>query len=553
MSDIAPAAPPLPVAIRPDEIGLRGMPPSMAIMLNESLYQRVKAISAVMSRAKGFTPAHLIDRGEACFSVITMAMDWKLSWHFVARHTYQTPGGSIGYDGALVQSILDQSGKFIGSPSFEYRGDWSVLNGKFMMKTGQRGGEYPVASWTDADAIGLGVIVRWTVRGESVPRVWPGENEPFWLVQCHPRNSPLWATDPKTQIRYLAIRRFANMTSPGILGGASFDHDELMEAADLARDITPDEPRREDFVGNGPMPPPISDVEPELFEVTALDGEVFGFETPDGALDALRTVLEGARRGGPKMLEAAHENNQPLIDQLSAAGVAGVAELLHDYTPPPSAGGPPPASASRPAPPPERENPASSPEAPPAASTAAPPGAPPASASPTPPASASPSAPERPLSTPAGAPAGSVVGDGRFPGDLPPGQRLGQPAPAAAPEPRPDPTPPAAARPATPQSSPPAGPGNLGAASRSEPAAAPAGDRPSLLITPPLSRGRPDYRTLVRALLIPKIRQQTTGGGLAFLLGDNEANIDAARDALDRQDLAELDAVIDAAWARLRP
>lgn len=74
-----------------------------------------------------------------------------------------------------------------------------------------------------------------------------------------------------------------------------------------------------------------------------------------------------------------------------------------------------------------------------------------------------------------------------------------------------------------------------------------------MAINPPLARGKPDWRTFARALLIPKIRQQQTSNDLAWLLGDNAAHIDSARSSLDRQDAAELDAAIDAAWARLRP
>jgi hypothetical protein len=493
-----------PVAIGAEELGLRTLPPSLQLLLNEPLYERVKAISALMSRAQGMTPTHLIGKGEACFSVITMALDWRLSWHFVARHTYQTPGGSIGFDGALVQSILEKSGQFIGAPTFEYRGDWSVLNGKFAMKTGQRGpGEYAAATWTDADAVGLGIIVRWCVRGENTPRVWPGENEPFWLAQCHPRNSPLWATDPKTQIRYLAIRRFANMTSPGILGGASFDRDEMLEAADLARDITPPEPRREDFARSTPAATPVTDVEEEpteQFEVTALDGEVFGFETLGGALDAVRTVLESARRGGPKMLEAAIENNQALLQENGA-------DLIAEFRPasPPTARteAPAPVSTARPGPVPAE--PAAAPQT-----------------SEEPAATPKPPEPEPAPSAPPAAAAAPVNDDDRFPGDLPQGERL---------VPRSDPTPPAA----------------------SPSAAEPAGERKSMEIAPPLARGKPDWRTFVRALLIPKIRQQTDGTSLAWLLGDNAHHIASARSALDRPDIGELDQAIDAAWTRLRP
>lgn len=509
MSDLAPIPDTGSLEIRADEIGFRSLPPSLAILLNERLYERTKAIAAVMSRANGMTPRHLIGQGEACFSVVTMAMDWRLSWHFVARHTYQTPGGSIGFDGALVQSILEASGKFIGAPSFEYRGDWRVLAGKFRMQQSSTGkSTFPVATWTDADAVGLGIIVRWQVKGENVPRVWPGDDEPFWLVQCQPRNSPLWATDPKTQIRYLGIRRFANMAAAGILGAASFDREEIIEAADLARDVTPDrEPRREDWAPQSQMTVVHeAEVEPEpqeTFAVAALDGEVFTFETAEHAVDALRTVLTGARRAGPKMFEAAVENNADVVKQLGAAAAA----LMAEFPPPALAPAPSPAPAPAAPPPPA---PAATAPPPPAATVTEPPGPPPARESAPPPSQPPEPAEANPAPPPAAAP---PVHDDRFPGDLPPGQRLGG-------------TPP-----------PPAGEG---------------GERQSKFIPVPQSRGKPDYRTLIRGLLITKIRQQTDPNELAWLLGDNAQSIEAARSSLRPDDIRELDEAIEFAWQRLR-
>jgi len=311
----------LPASIEPignlvPDIGVRGLPPSLQILLNEGLYDRIKQLSVVMSRAKGMTPAHLLDKPEACFAIINMALDWKLSPHFVARHTYQTPGGQIGFDGALVQAALEQSGKFVGSPALEYRGDWQTLTGKFEVKEGQRGGKYAVPTWTTKDATGLGVIVRWQVKGEQNARVWPGESDPFWLTQCYPLNSPLWATDAKTQIAYLAIRRFANLTSPGILGAAAFDQDDLIDASERAVDVT--EPRRQE--PRREQPEPIDD-RPE-FVVIDSEGQEFVFREAVKASSALMALLRDAAT--LELLDGVWESNQPALEQL------GASELPHD-------------------------------------------------------------------------------------------------------------------------------------------------------------------------------------------------------------------------------
>jgi hypothetical protein len=288
------------------DVGGNALPPSLQILLDEGLYTRMKQLAGLMAKAEGFTPRHLISKPEACFAIINTSLDWKLNPHFVARHTYQTPGGSIGFDGALVQSVLERSGRFVGAPEFEYHGNWEKLTGKFEKKD-----KAVVGTWTDDDAIGLGITVRWLVRGESKPRCWPSETTPFWLTQCYPRNSPLWATDPKTQIAYLAIRRFANLASPGILGAASFDYDDLISASDMAQDVTPRRPRPEDYATASARDPEPEQTETQLrFEVFDFVGEAHEYATEMEALEALLALIGEAR--SLRSLEGLGESNPTL-------------------------------------------------------------------------------------------------------------------------------------------------------------------------------------------------------------------------------------------------
>lgn len=313
------------------DIGVGSLPPSLQILLNEGLYQRMKQLATLMSHAEGFTPRHLIDKGEACFAIINTALDWKLNPHFVARHTYQTPGGQIGFDGALVQGVLEKSGRFLGAPKMEYVGDWQRVTGKFEKQTSQKGHDYVVGTWTDADALGLGIIVRWAVRGEPEPRVWPGEDAPFWLTQCYPRNSPLWATDPKTQIAYLAIRRFANLVAPGILGAASFDYDDLVMAGDLARDVTPPpKPQREDFAD--PINRPLPDDPEAWFLIVDGAGQAKEFEHPVDAVEAvLRAMSDALRSRGAAGLEAVWESNEGVLVELRQRDLGHLAENVEAH------------------------------------------------------------------------------------------------------------------------------------------------------------------------------------------------------------------------------
>lgn len=311
----------------------RELAPSLRIMLDERLYEQVKRLAGIMAKDSVFTPKHLQSKPEACFTVITQSVNWNLDPSFVARATYQTPGGSIGFEGKLTQAILEQSGRFVGGPKLKYVGDWSKLTGKFEKATSQRGNEYVKRTWTDKDAQGLGITVSWQVKGEAEPRIWPGEDDPFYLTQCFPLNSTLWATDPKTQIGYLALRRFASSAVPGIFGGMSFDHEEMFDAAEQARDVTPappPRPRREDFADK----PMVTDVEPaDPFLVVDGFGNEIEYPDRDDAVAAYNAALDEAeQQRGEAGLTAMFDNNGPFFKQLEERSAADLSrELSLEY------------------------------------------------------------------------------------------------------------------------------------------------------------------------------------------------------------------------------
>lgn len=216
-----------------------GMAPGLAIMFNDKLYQRCRDIAMDMSKADGFTPPHLIGKPYACFAVLTRSITWKLDPLAVAQSTYQTPGGKIGYEGKLVQAILENSGKFEGPIRFEHIGDWSKIRGKWKKGKSPKGYDIPQQAWEDKDEDGLGVRVYGKVKGEVDPREFT-----MWLKECFPRNSTLWPLRPEQQICYTAVRAFGNIAAAGLLMGVPFSTD--FEEQSMV-DVTPARPRPEDF------------------------------------------------------------------------------------------------------------------------------------------------------------------------------------------------------------------------------------------------------------------------------------------------------------------
>lgn len=197
---------------------LMKMSPGLALFFNDAVYARCKAIAGHMSKAEGMTPRHLLGKPEACFAVISRSITWNLDPQAVAMATYQTPGGSIGYYGTLIQAILEASGAFEGGIIFKHEGDWKKVQAKFKIVTGQKGGSYPVPTWGPEEAEGLSVIVSGKMKGEVEPRTLR-----FELNEAFPLNSPLWATAPNRQICYTAVRAFGNICTPALIMGVPFD------------------------------------------------------------------------------------------------------------------------------------------------------------------------------------------------------------------------------------------------------------------------------------------------------------------------------------------
>ena len=59
------------------------------------------------------------------------------------------------------------------------------------------------------------------------------------MAQAGVRNSPLWEQDPRQQLAYLCVKRWARLHAPDVLLGV-YTPDELQEAAPrVERDVTP--------------------------------------------------------------------------------------------------------------------------------------------------------------------------------------------------------------------------------------------------------------------------------------------------------------------------
>lgn len=271
----------------------QALPPALAIMMDDKVFERCRWVAERMAEAEGFTPKHLVGKKGACYAVVTRALIWKLEPFSVAQATYEVHG-KIGYEGSLVQAIIENSGQVKGGVVYEDIGDWSKVQGKFKLEPSRDGkGKYAVATYTEADEVGLGVIARAQVIGEPKPREFK-----IMLREAHPRNSTLWATNPLQQLKYRAARGLGKAAMPGIFMGVPFEREDLIKESGPIIDATPDsateqvkralqEEMEKEKAKQEPVTvphflaaknPPKPQVDPETGEVAAQSGLAFGDE-----------------------------------------------------------------------------------------------------------------------------------------------------------------------------------------------------------------------------------------------------------------------------------
>lgn len=328
--------------VSPSAFNTFAMTPATAIWFDDRLFERAKEIAKYLAQAVGFVPEHLIGKPAACFAVVDRSLNWRLSPYAVAACTYITPGGKIGFEGKLCQAILENSGRLVGGVEYDYfhnvilsipvkggepkrvmlrtdnseyqkaiddgatiieEHDWGQIQGKFREVVSAKGKKYAAPDWKPEDEVGLGVIVSAQVKGEAKPRRLKVK-----LVQAWPRNSTLWALDPQTQLSYLAVRRFANLATPGIFMGVPFEGD-ITDPALSAQDVTPPpKPLRSDFKMDG-VKGDASDRQPTDAEQAEADRMAAEFARTGGQQQDDTEGSEDGEDGGDQASDAAQEQD----------------------------------------------------------------------------------------------------------------------------------------------------------------------------------------------------------------------------------------------------
>lgn len=204
-----------------------------ALVLDMKAMESMQKMADIMASGKATIPKHLVGSVGDCMAIVMQAIQWKMNPYAVAQKTHFV-NGQIGYEGQLINSAIITSGILEGRPEYEWYGPWERVIGKFDIRKGDKG-EYRVPGWSLKDEEGIGIILRATIKGEAIPRELN-----LLLAQARTRNSPLWADDPRQQLAYLAVKRWARLYAPDVILGV-YSPDELDES-----------PRMKDI--NDPLP-----------------------------------------------------------------------------------------------------------------------------------------------------------------------------------------------------------------------------------------------------------------------------------------------------------
>ena len=204
-----------------------GSPGNTALMLNPTHLNNMMAVANIMASGRCTVPAHLQKSPGDCLAVVMQAAQWGMNPFAVAQKTHVV-SGTLGYEGQLVNAVINTSGLLQHRLKFEWFGNWEKIVGKFKTvesktKKDDNGyfKKYIVPNWNENDEVGLGVRCWSTLKGEVEPRTLE-----ILMAQARTRNSTLWTEDPKQQIAYLAEKRWARLHAPDVMMGV-YTPDEL--------------------------------------------------------------------------------------------------------------------------------------------------------------------------------------------------------------------------------------------------------------------------------------------------------------------------------------
>lgn len=202
------------------------------MMFDMAKFEMVERFAEIMASGKCTMPDHLKGSPGDCFAVISQAVMWRMNPFAVAQKTHIV-SGKLGYEAQLINAVINSLAPTKDRIKYDWFGPWENVIGKFRVVTNQQGKPYQVPDWKPSDEVGCGIRIWATLKGEDEPRYLD-----LLLQQATVRNSTLWASDPKQQLAYLAVKRWSRLYCPEVIMGV-YTPDEIEECE--IKNITPED------------------------------------------------------------------------------------------------------------------------------------------------------------------------------------------------------------------------------------------------------------------------------------------------------------------------
>lgn len=280
---------------------------NISILTNGELFDRLRTLSTVMANSGAFVPDHFRGKPDACMAVVMQAARWGMDPFAVAQKTHIVGNsGVLGYEAQLVNAVVTNMSPTKDRLHYEWFGAWENIVGRFIEKTSSKGNKYIAPGWDLKDEAGVGIRVWATMKGENEPRELV-----LMLSQAQVRNSTLWASDPRQQLAYLAVKRWARLYCPDVILGV-YSPDEVEERTE--REINPASGARKT----------VQEITGEVETTTSAQEST---QSIDGLADDFRDRIEAA-----ETIDAATTVGNDINDAKATLGTALFTELKNKAT-----------------------------------------------------------------------------------------------------------------------------------------------------------------------------------------------------------------------------
>ena len=283
------------------------------IMMNPEIMDRFERIASVMASSKFAVPKHLQGNTGDCLAIIMQSAQWQMDPFAVAQKTHQI-NGVLGYEAQLVNAVITNRAPITGRLNFEWYGDWAKINGK------------EDKSWDK------GIKVWATLKGETSPREIDISMGQVGSV----RNSPLWVSDPRQQLAYLAIKRWSRLYTPDVILGV-YTPDEIAEREEL--DVTPVQSTVKKHQGSSGLKAQMAereqsqetviDMAPNNFDVEGLINQINALSTIEELKALAKTIPADLGEPAKTDISTAYANRKSYVQLLVDLDSADTIELIN--------------------------------------------------------------------------------------------------------------------------------------------------------------------------------------------------------------------------------